>query len=213
MVLITRDAKSIAKRWVDQQEDIPNNRSILIREYNYRVKGRRFDVQYAVAASPEQFLLLRFYVLDDGTVLVTRDRRAHVRQLLAERNILMEDQPKARGYDHIEAVQRFVDALNMQTDDKPEWFVDFQLVPEVTRFALTDGYTRITIPTKKGLRLAEVGVKIKTSTAGKASYFKAVSPKKSTRTIVLVVRPDNTDEQLRSEFYRHLGEKLRNRLV
>ncbi len=123
MPLSIRQAASIAHRWVGQQGNVPPGRFIMPKSYNTDKGARYFEVQYTIAGYTSPFLVMSFYVLDDGAVKVKKDRRDYIRKFMTDRGISENDRSGTPGLHHSEAVKIFFSAFEGVIIDRPKWFI------------------------------------------------------------------------------------------
>lgn len=209
MIVSARDAKRIAREWVDRQKDVPAGRIVVVRGYNPEIGGRRFTVMVQEPPRGKQFMLVELYVCDDGTVKVSNDRRARVRQLFEKHGTSMDDVPPPVVYDHAEAVACFMTVVGERTATTPAWFKGVTEVECLTGDGSADAHVKIEL--LYSLREVQVPIKVVMCKMAKANHNRRLTMRQQERMIVMVITPSLQAEHIRGRLHYLLDEMRKRR--
>ncbi len=207
MRLSGTESKEIAIKWLKGQENIPANRLVMQKAYDTNIGGRLFDIQITnPTLSSDPYSLLHLYVLDDGSTEIKKDRRDKVRHLLDQHSSL----PDPIRYEYAEAVSRFFTALANYNRVTFDWFVQFTPAVDPVHPSMEVGYADVIFPNQGNSRTARLTIYVKCSKRAKAGLFRKLTPAKAHRTLVVLVMPCKSDEEIAKEFFHGLQRRVEN---
>lgn len=215
MPLTVRQATDVAHKWVRQQEGFPRERMVMCKQYQPDICARRFEVFYTIAGYTSSFLVMRFNVLDNGTVEIKKDGRDYIRQFMADRGISEDDQSGRRGLHHSEAVKIFFSAFEGETAPRPKWFIELWARLD-TGPNKPHAHAHIFAREENDLKSfakKEIFVKIAASRWRKQLFLKHMPREYSDRTVVVLVKPHQTNLQIQEAFFNAVREKFGKRLL
>jgi hypothetical protein len=201
-------AEFFVKKWAEQLEDLPPKWYVLKDKGRSGGGGsskRYMSVVYRETRTDKVFCLIKVDVFPDGTVEIHKDRRPHIREMLAVRELDVE-QPIPR-FDHETAVQKLRTIVESDLRDRPNCLLRIE---PPNGFMARHKVDLLVFVQGPGGKEKKIPVVVKTSVAARKHYYSRLPAQKVTQIFALVIRADSQTEDIRAEFYRQIEARRNN---
>jgi len=184
-------ARKLAGAWLCEQPELPKKYRLETFRYDHTLEGRLFIVRYFSELHKRDFRLLEFYIKDDGSVLIRIDKRVG----------------RQTGED---TEKRFFEAMQVRTEQTPPWFKKIERADLFFDLRGIDAFAFVEY--REGERRLRIPIQIKSSKTGAKEYRERHPLCYEHGVVVIVVKSNRTDEQLRQHVYTELGRARKQKI-